>query len=180
MLFFLMIRRPPRSTLFPYTTLFRSDLDDDVEAGVCGAVATRLSCRLPCHVYAKRLVSRDNAEMTRALRHYCDGHSIDLVVITSASGSSSAEAVTEVLTATVERTAPDVEHAIAGVRARHTPAASEPPLLSSGIRGSTLIVSLTEAREPALAEQDNVLPAIAHACRELRDHRAQEPGTSIP
>src|SRR3712207_7302881 len=30
-MFFLMIRRPPRSTLFPYTTLFRSegDLDDD-------------------------------------------------------------------------------------------------------------------------------------------------------
>src|SRR3989344_6629517 len=25
--FFLMIRRPPRSTLFPYTTLFRSDGD---------------------------------------------------------------------------------------------------------------------------------------------------------
>src|SRR5438445_2544645 len=25
--FFLMIRRPPRSTLFPYTTLFRSDFD---------------------------------------------------------------------------------------------------------------------------------------------------------
>src|SRR3712207_8836937 len=25
-MFFLMIRRPPRSTLFPYTTLFRSDL----------------------------------------------------------------------------------------------------------------------------------------------------------
>src|SRR2546430_8994777 len=24
--FFLMIRRPPRSTLFPYTTLFRSEL----------------------------------------------------------------------------------------------------------------------------------------------------------
>src|SRR5256884_10003345 len=27
--FFLMIRRPPRSTLFPYTTLFRSETDDD-------------------------------------------------------------------------------------------------------------------------------------------------------
>src|SRR2546421_10720255 len=26
--FFLMIRRPPRSTLFPYTTLFRSSLPD--------------------------------------------------------------------------------------------------------------------------------------------------------
>src|SRR2546422_9679833 len=28
--FFLMIRRPPRSTLFPYTTLFRSLADLDV------------------------------------------------------------------------------------------------------------------------------------------------------
>src|SRR3712207_8224105 len=27
MFFFLMIRRPPRSTLFPYTTLFRSIVD---------------------------------------------------------------------------------------------------------------------------------------------------------
>src|SRR5256885_13002117 len=27
--FFLMIRRPPRSTLFPYTTLFRSLTDDN-------------------------------------------------------------------------------------------------------------------------------------------------------
>src|SRR2546430_5517005 len=29
--FFLMIRRPPRSTLFPYTTLFRSEHDDHAE-----------------------------------------------------------------------------------------------------------------------------------------------------
>src|SRR2546430_8542359 len=27
LIFFLMIRRPPRSTLFPYTTLFRSEED---------------------------------------------------------------------------------------------------------------------------------------------------------
>src|ERR1039457_6426605 len=31
--FFLMIRRPPRSTLFPYTTLFRSERQ---QAGACG------------------------------------------------------------------------------------------------------------------------------------------------
>src|SRR3712207_6942810 len=29
-----MIRRPPRSTLFPYTTLFRSDRDDVLHGGV--------------------------------------------------------------------------------------------------------------------------------------------------
>src|SRR2546427_1170352 len=32
--FFLMIRRPPRSTLFPYTTLFRSVAAIVAEAGV--------------------------------------------------------------------------------------------------------------------------------------------------
>src|SRR3712207_6944587 len=35
MFFFLMIRRPPRSTLFPYTTLFRSvDVGGDAAAVV--------------------------------------------------------------------------------------------------------------------------------------------------
>src|SRR5258708_21850673 len=42
--FFLMIRRPPRSTLFPYTTLFRSDellqlLAGDVRKNVVEAAA---------------------------------------------------------------------------------------------------------------------------------------------
>src|SRR5205809_6854126 len=32
--FFLMIRRPPRSTLFPYTTLFRSDFGAGGPLGV--------------------------------------------------------------------------------------------------------------------------------------------------
>src|SRR3712207_7407383 len=32
--FFLMIRRPPRSTLFPYTTLFRSELGLQVHLAV--------------------------------------------------------------------------------------------------------------------------------------------------
>src|SRR5471030_3402285 len=30
--FFLMIRRPPRSTLFPYTTLFRSNYTGDLDS----------------------------------------------------------------------------------------------------------------------------------------------------
>src|SRR3712207_6862045 len=39
-----MIRRPPRSTLFPYTTLFRSHLHPDVGlAGVVGLQGDRLA-----------------------------------------------------------------------------------------------------------------------------------------
>src|SRR5580698_1634706 len=41
--FFLMIRRPPRSTLFPYTTLFRSH-PGDVGQGM-PAAATRVGCQ---------------------------------------------------------------------------------------------------------------------------------------
>src|SRR3712207_7926218 len=39
MVFFLMIRRPPRSTLFPYTTLFRSDRPLHGRAHVAGCHA---------------------------------------------------------------------------------------------------------------------------------------------
>src|SRR2546428_12382627 len=47
--FFLMIRRPPRSTLFPYTTLFRSTpviRFESILAGHhrCGALVARHSC----------------------------------------------------------------------------------------------------------------------------------------
>src|SRR5258707_9545046 len=37
--FFLMIRRPPRSTLFPYTTLFRSIAASAIGRGGCATAA---------------------------------------------------------------------------------------------------------------------------------------------
>src|SRR3712207_8634892 len=43
--FFLMIRRPPRSTLFPYTTLFRSRLLDIVDLAIDHRVHGRLVVR---------------------------------------------------------------------------------------------------------------------------------------
>src|SRR5690349_25064113 len=56
--FFLMIRRPPRSTLFPYTTLFRSvtgrsssasSLTHDTEVHQCSLAAPSFSpCLLAC------------------------------------------------------------------------------------------------------------------------------------
>src|SRR2546430_16750417 len=43
--FFLMIRRPPRSTLFPYTTLFRSVVHDLAGDGVDRAHGARRAPR---------------------------------------------------------------------------------------------------------------------------------------
>src|SRR3712207_7275681 len=50
-----MIRRPPRSTLFPYTTLFRSVLASsrDVVQWVRGTSLTRFEKRLPPDLYAE-------------------------------------------------------------------------------------------------------------------------------
>src|SRR2546429_1236435 len=42
--FFLMIRRPPRSTLFPYTTLFRSRVVHEVGQGDAGERGVALPC----------------------------------------------------------------------------------------------------------------------------------------
>src|SRR3712207_7717459 len=54
--FFLMIRRPPRSTLFPYTTLFRSEVEqpavgarDDERAHRTAAVPQRVGRQLLEH-----------------------------------------------------------------------------------------------------------------------------------
>src|SRR5256885_9678950 len=55
--FFLMIRRPPRSTLFPYTTLFRSDL----RSGVAGE-RTRRS------VLVKKRLANDSSAARRWAR----------------------------------------------------------------------------------------------------------------
>src|SRR3712207_7166117 len=45
-----MIRRPPRSTLFPYTTLFRSvlvvEVGSRIAVGACGSLLAQLGARV--------------------------------------------------------------------------------------------------------------------------------------
>src|SRR3712207_8618136 len=53
-----MIRRPPRSTLFPYTTLFRSAGIDVPEASTASFDHEGRSCRM--------------APIKRVIRHECD------------------------------------------------------------------------------------------------------------
>src|SRR5438477_8328204 len=40
LLFYFMLRRPPRSALFPYTTLFRSSLSEEQRSAVATAVTS--------------------------------------------------------------------------------------------------------------------------------------------
>src|SRR2546426_8867866 len=54
--FFLMIRRPPRSTLFPYTTLFRSRMER-------ASRATRVSARNGGNPYSMRRRDRKSTRL---------------------------------------------------------------------------------------------------------------------
>src|ERR1043166_1890090 len=64
--FFLMIRRPPRSTLFPYTTLFRSaGKTRNEQTGVRG----RIRCTLECHKRFANLV--DTGAVCRCALREC-------------------------------------------------------------------------------------------------------------
>src|SRR3712207_8466838 len=65
-----MIRRPPRSTLFPYTTLFRSDAAQRPfrpGAGSAVHVNESLDARIPGH---DRLVGRADARRRRQVARF--------------------------------------------------------------------------------------------------------------
>src|SRR5215213_1709868 len=89
--FFLMIRRPPRSTLFPYTTLFRSQRTAKEITGALGEVrdrdvllgalhVDRIAAPAAEHPGIDRMIDRveceraaARAEMERYLRQLMDG-----------------------------------------------------------------------------------------------------------
>src|SRR5260370_24453542 len=60
--FFLMIRRPPRSTLFPYTTLFRSRLS---------AAGFHSGCRWPRRATRQRRSEEHTSELQSHLNLVC-------------------------------------------------------------------------------------------------------------
>src|SRR5260370_23370328 len=59
LVFFLMIRRPPRSTLFPYTTLFRSP----------GTIRGRLFCQGKTALWRGSLIPLSVLEPVAAISH---------------------------------------------------------------------------------------------------------------
>src|SRR2546430_12038478 len=82
-----MIRRPPRSTLFPYTTLFRSQLFPEANGGE--ELGVDLRQQLVAHLTRAKSV---DAEI---LRDTCTGHWTAVVGTTVRAGSSSEEHTSE-------------------------------------------------------------------------------------
>src|SRR2546422_7961386 len=66
--FFLMIRRPPRSTLFPYTTLFRSIDGRDLREYTLASLRTQISVVLQDSILFVGTI-RDNIAQGRSEEH---------------------------------------------------------------------------------------------------------------
>src|SRR2546429_8866515 len=72
-----MIRRPPRSTLFPYTTLFRSDL-----AAQAGLVLRNVRLIEELRASRRRIVTAQDERAKQLERNIHDGAQQQLVALT--------------------------------------------------------------------------------------------------
>src|SRR2546421_1615179 len=64
-----MIRRPPRSTLFPYTTLFRSEIEKEQKPRRQRRRAQSLHLSSRANIHARRLPLKSPTEANRSEEH---------------------------------------------------------------------------------------------------------------
>lgn len=131
------------------------------------AAARRLRDVLKAHIYTTRILPDEKSEIEDALRHFSDGHSIDLVLAVGGTGFAPRDVTPEAVAAVVERLTPGLDEAMRRASAAITPQA----MLSravSGIRGSTLIISLPGSERAAVENLDALLPALGHGLAKLR------------
>jgi molybdopterin adenylyltransferase len=131
------------------------------------AVARLLETAFGAHIYAARILPDDREQIIERLRHYSDGHSIDLVLAVGGTGFAPRDVTPEAVAAVIERPTPGLDEAMRHASAEKTPAA----MLSravSGIRAETLIVSLPGSERAAVENLQAILPALGHGLAKLR------------
>lgn len=131
------------------------------------AVGTLLNSSIDAHVYAAEIVPDDGGRIAERLRHYSDGHSIDLVLAVGGTGFAPRDVTPEAVREVIERPTPGLDEAMRRASMEKTPAA----MLSravSGIRNSTLIVSLPGSERGAVENLQAILAALGHGLAKLR------------
>lgn len=135
------------------------------------AVTRRIEEAINAHVYATEILPDEATRIAERLRHYSDGHSIDLVLTVGGTGFSPRDVTPEATRAVVERPAPGLDEAMRTASLAKTPHAA----LSrgcSGIRASTLIVNLPGSERAAIENLNAILAALPHGLAKLRGDEA--------
>lgn len=131
------------------------------------AVARQLEQSLDAYVYRHAILPDERAIITERLKHYCDGHSIDIVVTVGGTGFSPRDVTPEATREVVERFTPGLNEAMRAASRLRTPHA----MLSravSGVRCRTLIVNLPGSERAAAENLGVILPALGHGLAKLR------------
>ena len=135
------------------------------------AAAALLSGQLDAHIYAVEILPDERETIAARLRHYCDGHSIDLVLTVGGTGFAPRDVTPEATRAVVERFTPGLDEAMRAASLQKTPHA----MLSravSGIRARTLIVNLPGSERAATENLAAILPALKHGLAKLRGDKS--------
>jgi molybdopterin adenylyltransferase len=131
------------------------------------AVASLICETMKAHVYGEEILPDERTVIADRLRHYCDGHSIDLLLTVGGTGFSPRDVTPEASCEVIERSAPGLDEAMRTASLVHSPHA----MLSrgySGIRGSTLIINLPGSKPAATENLMVILPALPHGLAKLR------------
>ena len=131
------------------------------------AVAKILTDSLGANIYRTAILPDEKDGIAERLKHYCDGHSIDLVLAVGGTGFAPRDVTPEAARQVIERLTPGLDEAMRTASLAKTPHA----MLSravSGIAGSTLIVTLPGSERGAVENLQAVLPALEHGIAKLR------------
>ncbi len=131
------------------------------------AIAERLRESLNAHIYRTEILPDEQDMIAGRLKHYCDGHSIDLVVTAGGTGFAPRDVTPEATRGVIERPTPGLDEAMRSASLAKTPHA----MLSrgvSGIRGTTLVVNLPGSRRAAVENLDVIAAALQHGLDKLR------------
>lgn len=131
------------------------------------AVARLLAEQLKAHIYQTETLPDDRPRIVERLKHYCDGHSIDIVVTAGGTGFAPRDITPEAVAEVIDRPTPGLDEAMRRESGAKTPNA----MLSrgvSGICGATLIVSLPGSERAAAENLQVIIPALSHGLAKLR------------
>jgi len=131
------------------------------------ATAELLARGLDVNLYRIEIIPDDQAVIAERLAHYCDGHSIDLVLTVGGTGLSPRDVTPEATRQVLERLTPGLDAAMRAASMAKTPHA----MLSRGVSGArkqTLVVNLPGSERAAVENLETILPALPHGLAKLR------------
>lgn len=144
---------------------------DEAEDTAGPAVAKMLSEDMDAHIYAEEILPDDQSRLEERLRHYADGHSIDLIIIVGGTGFSPRDVSPEAIRNVANRLTPGLDEAMRAASMKKTDRA----MLSravSGIRKTTLMLSLPGSLRASTENLAAILPTLPHGLKKLRGDKS--------